>query len=409
MTAWREQAARLGSYASALQPRRLQAAIDRRGVQGSLLHAVRRLGTVLGRAATGPDLLQLSLLDYTCNHTCPMCMLQHLPDDHLRAMKRRDKASGMRLADYVALFDGLRGLREVNLIGGGEPLLHRDAVAVMREIKRRGWRGSLVTNGTLLDDAVAAALVDMRWDFTRVSIHGGDAATYRAIQGVDRFEIMRTNLGRFDRLRRAAGVERQCRLVACHVIQRENLHDVAALFRIAEDVGADAVFLQLVIPRDDGMRLSADEMRRARAGIETAAASSPLECNVAEMLEQLDLPQRPESGADVAVGSGGMCDVGAGAAVDGPAVVAPSPTESAAPWVPGKRCSIGFDQSFVAAGGEVVPCCFSDEQMGRLGEASFEEIWNGPRYADFRARLIRGQFADYCITNRCSLPGVIQK
>jgi MoaA/NifB/PqqE/SkfB family radical SAM enzyme len=382
---WHEQVTRFRTYAAALRPARLRAAIEHRGLCASVLHAARRLGTVMGRAITGPDVIQLSLLDYTCNHTCPMCSLQHLPSEHLRAMKRRDKAEGLRFAEYVALFNRLgRGLREVNLIGGGEPLLHRDALAVMREIKRRGWRGSLVTNGTLLDEAAAAAVVDMRWDYTRVSIHAGDRETYRLIQGVDRFEVMRRNLTTFDRLRRAAHAEGTCRLVACHVIQRENLDTMLSLFRLSEDVGADAIFLQLVIPRDDGMRLTDDEMRRAHEAVVAAAASSPLPCNLDEMLAQLAVPQVSGAGDS-------------------------APAADAAPWVPGKRCSVGFDQSFITAAGEVIPCCFSHEQMGRLGEASFDEIWTGRTYADFRARLIRGEFAPYCISNRCSLPGVIQK
>jgi MoaA/NifB/PqqE/SkfB family radical SAM enzyme len=380
-----EQVARLGAYAAALSPARLHAALQRRGLRASLFHAARRLGTVMGRAITGPDVIQLSLLDYTCNHTCPMCTLQHHPPEHLRAMKRQDKAEGLRLADYVALFDRLgRGLREVNLIGGGEPLLHRDAIAVMREIRRRGWRGSLVTNGALLDEAAAAALVDMRWDYTRVSIHAGDRETYRLIQGVDRFEVMRRNLTTFDRLRRVAHAERSCRLVACHVIQRENLETIPLLFRLSEEVGADDLFLQLVIPRDDGMRLSDDEMRRAHEAIVAAAASSPLECDLPEMLAQLAVPQIAEAAES-------------------------APAADEVPWVPGKRCSVGFDQSFITAAGEVVPCCFSGEHMGKLGEASFDEIWTGRTYADFRARLIRGEFAPYCISNRCSLPGVVQK
>jgi len=380
----------------------MRAALARRGPRGTAMHVLRRAGTVLGRALAGPDLVQLSLLDYTCNHTCPMCALQHLEPEYLRAMKRRDKAAGMRLADYVALFDRLgRGPREINLIGGGEPLLHRDALAVMRQIKRRGWRGSLVTNGTLLDEPAAAALVEMRWDHLRVSIHGGDRATYRAIQGVDRFDVMRRNLRTYDRLRRAAGAARACRLIACHVVQRDNLHDVDALFAVAADVGADAIFFQLVIPRDDGMRLTAREMAAARAALAAAAARSRLESNLDEVLAQLAVPQMPEPAA-----------VGPGPA-DAPApasVPMGAPAAEAAPsWVPGRRCSIGFDQSFVTAGGEVVPCCFSDEHMGRLDEASFAEIWRGARYAQFRARLIAGEFAPYCITNRCSLPGVVQR
>jgi len=105
---------------------------------------------------------------------------------------------------------------------------------------------------------------------------------------------------------------------------------------------------------------------------------------------------------------------GAGAVMGRPAAersasVQLGPVAAAPAWVPGRRCSIGFDQSFVTAAGEVVPCCFSDEHMGRLDEASFDQIWNGARYAAFRRRLISGDFASYCISNRCSLPGVLQK
>jgi radical SAM protein with 4Fe4S-binding SPASM domain len=84
-------------------------------------------------------------------------------------------------------------------------------------------------------------------------------------------------------------------------------------------------------------------------------------------------------------------------------------TDEAKPWVPGKRCSVGFDQAFVTAEGDVLPCCFSDEVMGNLRERSFAEIWRGERYREFRRRLNAGRFAPYCIGNRCVMKGVVHR
>jgi MoaA/NifB/PqqE/SkfB family radical SAM enzyme len=76
-------------------------------------------------------------------------------------------------------------------------------------------------------------------------------------------------------------------------------------------------------------------------------------------------------------------------------------------FVPGKRCAVGFDQTFITSFGDVRPCCFSDEDMGNVRERTFREIWWGPRYSDFRRRLISGSFAKYCSENRCTLPSVL--
>jgi MoaA/NifB/PqqE/SkfB family radical SAM enzyme len=369
---------------TAASPKKIGRTLRTRGVLGTAQHGARRLGALAGSAVVGPELVQINPLTYICNHACPMCWLQHADPTELRTMQRREKKEGLTLRDYVALFDGmLSGLREVMLIGGGEPLAHPDCAAIMREVKGRGWRGTLITNGSLLREEIAQALVEMRWDSTRVSVHAGDAETYRAVQGVDRFDVVRTNLRAFDRARRAAGVEKACQLIVYQVLQPANVAHIDRLLEFAEEVGADAVVFELVVAYDAAMRIDPDDLSRIADALHSCARAARIPCTL------------PPVASFVGTAALGKAPV--------PAALPAEP----ASFVPGKRCAVGFDQTFITSFGDVRPCCFSDEHMGNVREQSFAEIWYGPRYCEFRRRLIAGSFARYCIENRCTLASVL--
>jgi MoaA/NifB/PqqE/SkfB family radical SAM enzyme len=361
-------------------------ALERRGAVGSAWHAGRRLGALAGTALVGPEVVQITPMTYTCNHTCPMCWLQHTDPDELSTMRRRERREHLSLADYEALFDGmLPGLREVVMVGGGEPLAFREATEVARSIKRRRWRGTLVTNGTLLTDEVAAALVGMRWDTLRVSVHAGDRETYARVQGVDRFDVLRENLLQFDRRRRAARVEKVCALSVYHVLQPANVRSVDRLFAFAAEVGADEVVFELVKPLNEDLRLDPAELARAAEALVDGARTSRVRTTLPQPAALLAAGRPAPARAAVAAAAG-----------------APAEPDAARP---GRRCIVGFDQTFIDSFGLVKPCCYSTEILGNVREQPFHSIWHGPRYASFRRRLIDGQFADYC--RGCTLPSVL--
>lgn len=360
-----------------LSPANLADAIERRGVAGTAVHAVRRLGTVMEHSLVGPSLIRINPMGFVCNHTCPMCWLQHLDGDHLKAKKKEDVKEGMQLEDYERLFDTMPpGLEEVNIVGGGEPLVHRQCVGIMRAIKQRGLRGSLITNGSLMKPEIGAEMVDMGWDHVRVSVHAGDRETYNAIQGVDRFDIVRENIQAFHRARVDRGREAQCRLHVFHVIQHENIPSIERLFAFAEEVSADFIEFEKIIPYDDAKWLTPEELQLARDRIAECASRCRIPSNCDVAIGQLSAEKK-------------------------------SVESENRRWVPAKRCSVGFDQAFIDSFGKVTPCCFSDEEMGNVREQSFADIWKSPAYSKFRTDLIQGRFRKYCITNRCHLPSVL--
>lgn len=417
-----------------VRPGEVAAGVRKLGLKGALTQGVRRVSAASERAFLGPAQLRINPMGAVCNHTCPMCWLQHLDPAEKRRIFKEDRASGMGLDDYRAFFDGApRGITEVNVVGGGEPLVHPECVEIMAEVKRRGWRGYLITNGTLLDEDKARALVAMGWDRVRVSTHAGDATTYTAVQGIDHFERLRENLRTYDRVRREAGKERRCQLHVHHVIQRENLGTLASMFAFAESVGADHVVFEAVFALSPERRLTPVELESAARELGEAAQGRAISSNAPEIVaglmrehaatsaeweaagrapdepipapERVDAPAPPVEEPPAAEAPEVDAPVAEAPAVETPPAEPPHPDVPVPdhPWRPAARCSVGFDSAFVTAQGDVMPCCFSNEVMGNVRQQSFRDIWYGERYVDFRKRLINGRFSSYCIEVRCKL------
>ncbi len=351
-------------------------AIHNRGFGNVVVHSARRIAARSGLTLLGPDVIRISPINCLCNFRCPMCWIQNLTPEEYAWQKSRDKENVLTLSDYEALFRSISfGLREVNVVGGGEPLIHPDIVDIFRVIKRRKLIGSLISNGALLNETVAREMIEMCWNVTRISVNAGDAATFKAVNGVDVFCKVVNNLKIFNKIRHESGVEKQVKLVVFHVIQKENLESIDKLFQVAETTGADFIEFDLVMPFSPKFALSADEMTRASAAISKHSELSPIPCNSDEILSQLMLAENTEK-------------------LD-------------KPFVPARFCSVGFDQTFITSDGEVLPCCFSSEVMGNLHKTSFDKIWFSEKYTKFRKRLMKGRFAEYCVKYRCALPGVL--
>ena len=65
-----------------------------------------------------------------------------------------------------------------------------------------------------------------------------------------------------------------------------------------------------------------------------------------------------------------------------------------------RKCVWPWTGAYVAANGDVVPCCIiadSDTaKMGNVFERDFGEIWNSPAYREFRKRIRNHDLPGYC-------------
>lgn len=131
----------------------------------------------------------MAALDLTnrCNLKCPHCQ-----DSGIDRSVELSTDTAMdwlqQLRDY--------GVESVQFGGGGEPLIHPDALPVIHCAHCLGLSVSLVTNGTALVHQMEEPLLS-DCDWIRVSIDAGDEVMYRQVHGSDDFERAWRTVSRF--------------------------------------------------------------------------------------------------------------------------------------------------------------------------------------------------------------------
>ncbi len=143
-----------------------------------------------------PQRVTLELTNH-CNLSCPFCPRQHM-DYPLGFM---DKQLFHRLVDELSTL----GTSTLVPFFRGEPLLHRDCLALLDYAKTKGFIIQLATNGLLLTEEIGHAFVAMGIDFVSFSVDTTHPVTYKErrrggsfakmLQGVDHLRQAREKAG----------------------------------------------------------------------------------------------------------------------------------------------------------------------------------------------------------------------
>ncbi|HEX7384650.1 MAG TPA: radical SAM protein [Burkholderiaceae bacterium] len=266
-----------------------------------------------------------------CNLACRMCTVH----------ERGDAVAELSLERYVALLDQMPGLARLHLQGLGEPMLHPRFFEMVELAVARGIRVSANSNLTLLTERRAARCVASGLATLSVSLDGASAAVYEAIRRRASFAKVLRNLDRLVAARDASARTPALGIRLVMVLMRANLHELPARYIPIRDYVHAA---ELV---DDAAIRPVFEAARARA----------LELGVA-----LHLPR-----------------LGAGLSPEPPARRA------------GAGCGWPWEQLYVTAAGELLPCCMvasaDRASFGNVFEGGLAARWHGAAARTFRAQL----------------------
>lgn len=288
-----------------------------------------------------------------CNLDCITCPRQEgITPEPLKLMPIE---TYYRVADAIFPY-----IRNVNLIGLGESLMHPQIDQVITYAKSKFVGVNMTSNGTIMTDKIAHKLIACGLDSIAFSIDGGTRETFEAIRVNARFDKVLRNIRRLIDAKAALGVQRPWIAMGL-VLMKTNVRELADVVRLCHELGihtlnAENVFtwteqMEQTLPLYNGM--SADE--------ESAIAHAK---QVAQELGiNLELP--------------------------GFVLKEPGP------------CSYRPHEHFVVTWeGDLRPCCnlyhpyeyvfqgqkkFAHEAtMGNLLEEDFRTIWDKPDYAAFR-------------------------
>jgi len=275
--------------------------------------------------------------------------------------------------------------RPILVFSGGEPLMRPDLFDLAQVATAAGLPIALATNGTIMDDHVARRVVDVGFRRVSMSFDGPDPKTHDQFRGID---------GAFDssisgfKLLRSLGMSMQINTT----VARHNYTRLDEMYKLALDLGADALHIFMLVPVGCGMELSdaimlhSDEYENAlnwiydrslEGKIHLKATCAPHYFRVMRQRAKQDgrpMPQAAHPHKNMGHPGGHPAGLSGGHAPDHADMTAMT-----------KGCLAGQAVCFVSHTGEVFPCGYFPVSSGNIKHTPLPKIWRESYvFADLR-------------------------
>lgn len=271
-------------------------------------------------------------IDSNCNLRCKHCFIGET------LMETRDK---LNVSDIKKLAKDLQELSSGNLrvvIAGGEPLLRKDIIEIIKALDVDGLHPNLITNGLLLTDEIIRFLAEHQVE-TTISLDGVTKEEHEFLRGANTFD-------------RTVEKIRQCKsasvpLILSMTVHKGNQDSIYRFFDFAEEMNAKRVilgFLNCIGSADANGLVPADEFRIVHQLLEKASNDDTIRSRlmntaISKLIETVLYPIRTDC------------------------------------------CGSGINNCSIMANGDVAPCPSfqgTDFRAGNIRENSLKDIWNNP-------------------------------
>jgi len=305
-----------------------------------------------------------------CNLNCLFCW---------RYEKKVDFGNELKLKDYERILEDSKQLkvREIRIIGGGEPLLRRDTFEIMKKVKKYGMFGYICTNGTLFSDEIIRALVEIDWDHVKISLHSPDENTEDFLAQSKSYKKTVENIKKFAKWKKKLGRSKP-KIEIGFVLNRINFRKVSKMVKLAKKLDVQSFFVEPITvytKKGEDLKLKEEEMVEFEEIARKAYSSAKgLETNLRQFFSH-----------ELIKSTGKM-------------------NEEIRKFAKSKRknflsipCFEPWWRMGIRADGMICPCGFFDQETTEnANEKSLKEIWFGEYFERRRKELIQGNIQDYC-------------
>jgi heme b synthase len=305
-----------------------------------------------------------------CNLACIHCRRLEVS----RALSKLDMST-QQAKDFIATLP--QAGNPILVFSGGEPMMRPDLWELAPYARDLGILTALATNGTMLDDDSAKRIVDVGFRRVSISFDGPDAPTHDHFRGEGAFNA---SIAGFKALRRH-GMSMQINTT----VAKHNHKKLEETYKLALDLGADALHIFMLVPVGCGMDLDPEVMldgdqyeaalnwiydKSLESKIHLKATCAPHYFRVMRQRAKQDGRRMPAA----AHPHRGMAPHASGAGAGHPDMTAMT-----------KGCLAGQAVCFVSHVGEVFPCGYLPISSGNVTKTPLPEIWKrSPIFANLR-------------------------
>ncbi len=271
---------------------------------------------------------------------------------HCRASSSSRQYDGeLVTSEAISLMDEIAALaKPIVILTGGEPLLREDIFDIVKYGDSLGLRMVMAPNGTLITKNVAKKILDSGIKRVSISLDGPDNLSHDMFRGVQgAFESAISAI----KYIREIGIEFQINTT----ITKSNFDQIPAILKLAENLGAVAHHIFLLVPTGRGKYIADKEIngveyekilnwfydQRSKTSLQLKATCAPHYYRI--------LRQRAKSeGKKVSFETYGLDAVTRG-------------------------CLAGTAFCFISHKGSVQPCGYTNVDCGNITSSPFDIIW----------------------------------
>jgi MoaA/NifB/PqqE/SkfB family radical SAM enzyme len=295
-----------------------------------------------------------------CNLLCTTCP---------RTFEALESPGDMSWELFTGIVDQFPRIARVVLHGVGEPMMVRALPRMIRYLKDRGTYVLFNTNGTLLTRRKGHELIDSGLDELRVSLDAAEPHAFELVRGRDMFTRIARNIRAFRAMQHERAVERP-RVSLWLTGLKETVAQLTDFVRLARDIDVAEVYLQRLVYFPEGQGLARPESALFAGGDDEEGR---LVAEAEALARELGIKFNASGATDPATSL--------------------TQQEEARPW---SLCRRPWTLMYFTAHGRAIPCCiapfslrgYDSFTLGDATQQSLRDIWNGPRYQDFRRALL---------------------
>jgi len=283
-----------------------------------------------------------------------------------------------------------------------EPLLHprfEEILEIAGRFDVPEW--GIVTNGLLLTERLAEAMIRNRMRILCLSVDGVNRETYRSIRGVDALDKVLGNARMVQEMKRSRGSSLP-HLIMNFVMMRRNVEEVVPFLELCRELGTSDVNLVHITPRSRENpeslvnapelyeKVYAEAKRFADENSLRVVLPAPFSPQELEAVDRPDRERRLQKTRSDDLRTKGVRTTSLEVEAAGDDVYC------VCPWI----------MVMISPNGDVHPCGHrqSDPPFGNLARQSFESIWNGPAFLDLRRRLYYHDLRGKCLECESVMP-----
>ncbi|HEY1795619.1 MAG TPA: radical SAM protein [Stellaceae bacterium] len=303
-----------------------------------------------------------------CNLLCTTCP---------RTFEVLEPPGDMRWDLFTHIVDQFPNIARVVLHGVGEPMMVPALPRMIRYLKDRGTYVLFNTNGTLLTPRKGQELIDSGLDELRVSIDAAEPQAFKLVRGRDMFTRIVRRVAAFRAMQRELAADRP-RVSLWLTGLKETIGQLDDFVRLAHRIDVAEVYLQRLVYFPEAQGLARPESALFAGGE--------------------DEEGRRVRAAEALAHTLGITFNASGATDPASSITR---EDSAQPW---SLCRRPWSLMYFTAHGRAIPCCvapfstrgYDSFTLGDATQQSLREIWNGPRYQQFRDALLSDRPSPAC-------------